>query len=150
MQAHVPMAPMGAYYPMGAEYHNGLCSSCESCCQTCWCSCCVVGATEAMIDTGVVKQHCDGIGGPCIAFCLASAFGLNCCYSTFVTRKKLREKHGMNQNIPLDFCSHFWCPCCAICQDYSEAKQRITSTQQPVVMMQAIPAQQMVAVPARK
>lgn len=149
MQAPVPMAPMGFSHPLGSEYHNGLCTCGESCCQTCCAPCCVVGATEAMIDTGVVKQPCDGIGGPCIIYCLAGSFGFYSCYSTFVTRKKLRQKHGMNENIPLDCLSHWCCPLCAICQDYSEAKQRITSLQQPVVMMQAVPAQQMVAVPAR-
>ena len=146
MQAPVPMAPMGAYYPMGAEYHNGLCSSCESCCQTCWCSCCVVGATEAMIDTGVVKQPCDGIGGPCIAFCLASAFGLNCCYTTFVTRKKLREKYGMNDGTVPDCLTHFFCAPFAICQDYNEAKQRCQTAAPQVVMMQTIPVQQQMQV----
>ena len=146
MQAPVPMAPMGAYHPMGAEYHNGLCSCGESCCQTFCCACCVVGATEAMIDTGVVKQPCDGIGGPCIVFCLVSTFGLNSCYSTFVTRKKLREKYGMNDGTVPDCLSHFLCPCCAICQDYNEAKQRCQTAAPQVVMMQTIPVQQQMQV----
>ena len=99
-----------------------------------------------MIDTGIVKQPCDGIGPACFLFCISATFGLNSCYSTFVTRKKLREKHGMNENIPLDCLSHFLCPLCAICQDYSEAKQRITSVSQPPVIMMQMPAQQQMQV----
>ena len=99
-----------------------------------------------MIDTGIVKQPCDGIGPACFLFCISATFGLNSCYSTFVTRKKLREKHGMNENIPLDCLSHFLCPLCAICQDYSEAKQRIPSVSQPPVIMMQMPAQQQMQV----
>ena len=140
------MAPMGAAHPMGPEYQNGLFSMGESCCATCWCSCCVVGATEAMVETGVVKQPCDGVGPGCALFVLASFLGMNSCYSTFVTRKKLREKYGMNDGTVPDCLSHFLCPCCAICQDYNEAKQRCQTAAPQVVMMQTIPVQQQMQV----
>ena len=140
------MAPMGAAHPMGPEYQNGLCSMGEACCATFCCACCVVGATEAMIDTGVVKQPCDGIGPACALFVLASSIGLNSLYSTFVTRKKLREKYGMNDGTVPDCLSHFFCAPCAICQDYNEAKQRCQSAAPQVVMMQTIPVQQQMQV----
>ena len=108
------MTPMGAPHPMGPEYQNGICGCGESCCQTFCCPCLVVEATEAMIDTGTVKQPCDGIGPVRLSFFILSMFGCNSCYSTFVTRKKLRQKHGMNENVPLDCISHCCFPHCAI------------------------------------
>lgn len=149
MQAPVPMAAMAAAHPMGPEYQNGICGIGESCCATFCCPCCVVGSTESMIDGGIVKQPCDGIGPACFFCCLASIFGLGSCYSTFVTRKKLREKYAMNENIPVDFLSHLLCPSCAICQDYNEAKQRITSVSQPQVVMMQMPVQQQMQVAAK-
>ena len=149
MQAPAPMTPMGAPHPMGPEYQNGICGCGESCCQTFCCPCFVVGATEAMIDTGTVKQPCDGIGPACLSFFILSMFGFNSCYSTFVTRKKLRQKHGMNENVPLDCISHCCLPHCAICQDYNEAKQRITSVYQPQIIMMQMPPQQQMQVVAR-
>lgn len=143
MQAPVPLAPMGAAHPMGPEYQNGLCGSCESCCAVVFCACCVVGATEKMVETGVVKQPCDGIGLGCCLWSLFAYFGLNSCYSSLVTRANLRAKFGMNSNCCTDCCMHFCCPFCAICQDYSEAKQRVQSTAPQVVMMQVPAAQTM-------
>ena len=65
------------------------------------------------------------------------------------TRKKLRQKHGMNENVPLDCISHCCFPHCAICQDYNEAKQRITSVYQPQIIMMQMPPQQQMQVVAR-
>ena len=143
MQAPVPLAPMGAAHPMGPEYQNGLCGSCESCCAVVFCACCVVGATEKMVETGVVKQPCDGIGPACCIFTILASFGLNSCYSSMVTRTKLRQKFGMTPNCCTDCCMHLCCAPCAICQDYSEAKQRVQSTAPQVVMMQVPAAQTM-------
>jgi hypothetical protein len=49
----------------------------------------------------------------------------------------------MTPNCCTDCCMHFCCPFCAICQDYSEAKQRVQSTAPQVVMMQVPAAQTM-------
>ena len=40
-------------------------------------------------------------------------------------------------------------PHCAICQDYNEAKQRITSVSQPQIIMMQMPPQQQMQVVAR-
>ena len=144
MQAPVPvaMATMPVSPPLGPEYHNGICGCGESCCAVMFCPCCVVGSTESMIETGIVKQPCDGINPSCFVCCLTSIFGFEPCYSTFVARQKIRTKFGMADNCCLDFCSHLFCPACAICQDYNETKQRITGGSQPQVVMMQMPVQQ--------
>lgn len=55
----------------------------------------------------------------------------------------------MNENVPLDCISHCCFPHCAICQDYNEAKQRITSVSQPQIIMMQMPSQQQMQVVAR-
>ena len=88
-------------------------------------------------------KPCDGIGLGCCLFTIFASFGLNSCYSSMVTRANLRAKFGMTPHCCTDCCMHFCCAPCAICQDYSEAKQRVQSTAPQVVMMQVPAAQTM-------
>ena len=60
-----------------------------------------------------------------------------------VTRANLRAKFGMTPNCCTDCRMHFCCAPAPICQDYSEAKQRVQSTALQVVMMQVPAAQTM-------
>merc|ERR1712216_1078922 len=142
MQAPVPMAPMGVALD-GPRVPERPLRLLRILLAVFFCACCVVGATEAMVETGVVKQPCDGIGPGCCIFTILASFGLNSCYSSMVTRTKLRQKFGMTPNCGMDCCMHFCCAPCAICKDYSEAKQRVQGTAPQVVMMQVPAAQTM-------
>lgn len=56
-------------------------------------------------------------------FCALSCFGLGSIYSHRF-RKGLRTLYNLPEEPCKDFCVHFCCPLCAICQEYRELKNR--------------------------
>lgn len=52
---------------------------------------------------------------------IACTVGCCCCYSCFY-RAKMRQQYALKKSPCNDCCVHFWCECCALCQEYRELK----------------------------
>ncbi|GBG61206.1 hypothetical protein CBR_g19739 [Chara braunii] len=118
---------------------SGICACCDdldSCCLGCWCPCVLFGRNVAALSD---KPWV----GPCVLYCLmdvlirlvglklAGACGwyflsFGSCY-TFSQRRKLRTKYNLQEGPCMDPCTHYWCPWCAVCQEYREIRERSTN-----------------------
>lgn len=111
-------AAMGV--PTGS-WTTGVCGCCEdlssSCCVV-FCPCLVVGRNVNIITDGFTESTT-----ACCLFCLLQSIGLGCLYSCGY-RKRLREKYYLPPKPCNDFCTHFFCMSCALCQENRELKNR--------------------------
>ncbi|KAI4312845.1 hypothetical protein MLD38_037635 [Melastoma candidum] len=87
-------------------------------CITYWCPCVVFGQNAEIIDRG--NTSCAFAG--CMFYCLAQ-FACNAMYAC-TYRSKLRGQYSIPGSECADFCIHFWCPLCAICQEHRELVNR--------------------------
>lgn len=58
-----------------------------------------------------------------LIFCGLACFGVASLYS-FRFRSRLRELYNLPEEPCMDFCVHYWCGICAICQEHRELKNR--------------------------
>ncbi|KAL5711938.1 hypothetical protein ACHQM5_014159 [Ranunculus cassubicifolius] len=89
----------------------------KGCC-TIFCPCVTFGRNAHMVDEG--KSSCCGQG--CI-YCMLMMVSCHCLYSC-VYRQKLRGKYGLPAEPCCDFCVHWFCDPCALCQEHVELKSR--------------------------
>lgn len=94
----------------GGKYNIGLCdcfSDCKACCCAICCPCCLAGQIKAELD-GRIVETCD--------WCLMP--------SQYFNRQQLRTMFHMERDSCSDFCTHYFCNCCASIQDFRELKKR--------------------------
>ncbi len=92
------------------------CIDCSSCCYAFLCPCCAFGRIARTVDD---KSKCTGC---CRCLCCTV---IPC--SVFIRapyRKKLRVKYNLPAKPCNDFCTSFWCPCCALAQEVRELKSQ--------------------------
>ncbi|GHP09670.1 hypothetical protein PPROV_000840500 [Pycnococcus provasolii] len=83
------------------------------------CPCIILGAVDK------VAEPCDGMGGPCMIYFIASGMGLGACYACTI-RSNVRSKYGIPGGGMGDFCTHACCDPCALCQEYGHTKKMLT------------------------
>ncbi|XP_030529203.1 protein PLANT CADMIUM RESISTANCE 2-like [Rhodamnia argentea] len=102
------------------QWSSGLCdclSDRRNCCITCWCPCITFGQIAEIVDKG--SSSC-GVNGALYTL-ISCTVGWCCCYSCFY-RAKMRQQYALKKSPCGDCCVHFWCECCALCQEYRELK----------------------------
>ncbi|OWM90311.1 protein PLANT CADMIUM RESISTANCE 7-like [Punica granatum] len=112
--------PTQSQVPTG--WTTGLCACFDdpsNCCITFFCPCVTFGQTAEVIDKG--NTSCFRAETTCAL--LFNHFGLFCCY-TCTYRTKLPGLYSLHGDQCGDFCTHCWCTCCALCQEYRELKNR--------------------------
>uniref|UniRef100_A0A7C9DYA4 Uncharacterized protein n=1 Tax=Opuntia streptacantha TaxID=393608 RepID=A0A7C9DYA4_OPUST len=109
--------------PSVGEFSTGLCDCFSGdislCCQTCWCPCITFGQIAEIVDKG--SPTC-GVSGTLYALLLGFT-GCQWIYSC-TYRSKLKVQYGIEDDCCEDCCTHFWCECCALCQEYRELQHR--------------------------
>lgn len=108
--------------PPVAEFSTGLCDCFEDvplCCLTFWCPCITFGQIAEILDKG--SAPC-GVSGTLYALLLGFT-GFQWIYSSMY-RSKLKALYGIEDDCCGDCCTHFWCECCALCQEYRELQLR--------------------------
>ncbi|PON86477.1 PLAC8 motif-containing protein [Trema orientale] len=102
-----------------SQWTTGLCGCFEdtsSCMTTCCCPFITFGRNAEIIDRG--RTTCASAG---LIFYL-----LNCCAFMYscTYRTKLRGLYSLPEEPCKDCCVHYFCVCCALCQEYRELKNR--------------------------
>ncbi|CAG8519166.1 283_t:CDS:2 [Scutellospora calospora] len=66
-------------------------------------------------------QNSEKLGGSCVGNCLLYSC-IPCCLCVFVTTKRseIRNRQGIDGSCMGDFCTHFFCHCCALIQEGRE------------------------------
>ncbi|XP_062153266.1 cell number regulator 2-like isoform X2 [Alnus glutinosa] len=104
-----------------SKWSTGLCGcfeDCSSCCLTCFAPFITFGRNAEILDEG--QTSCGGASLSCFALAqLGVVWFYTCSYRT-----KLRARFSLPKKPCGDFCVHFCCICCAICQEYRELKHR--------------------------
>ncbi|KAL2632291.1 hypothetical protein R1flu_016977 [Riccia fluitans] len=80
--------------------------------------CITFGQIAEIVDTGYNTCHTAGI-----IYALALSLGIPCLYS-YTYRTKMRHRFNLREDPLDDFCTHFWCECCALAQEYRELRYR--------------------------
>ncbi|XP_017970627.1 PREDICTED: protein PLANT CADMIUM RESISTANCE 2 [Theobroma cacao] len=129
-QAPVTGVPIGTstnqpYYPTQSgkvPWSTGLCDCCSdvpNCCITCWCPYITFGQVAEIVDQG--SSSCGASGA--LYGLLCSFMGCVCVYSSFY-RTRMRSQYMLEDSPYGDYCIHFCCETCALCQEYRELKNR--------------------------
>ncbi|KAK4371808.1 hypothetical protein RND71_007192 [Anisodus tanguticus] len=103
-------------------WSTGLCdcfSDVSNCCITCWCPCITFGQIAEIVDNGTASCGASGA----LYFLIEALTGCGCIYSCFY-RTKMRKQYMLPESPCGDCCLHFFCECCALCQEYRELKHR--------------------------
>ncbi|KAJ7552289.1 hypothetical protein O6H91_06G048700 [Diphasiastrum complanatum] len=87
-------------------------------CLTCWLPCVAFGQIAQKVDDD--KSSCFVNG---LIYVAAMAVGVPCCYSCLY-RRKMRAKFKLPEEPCNDFCTHWFCGGCALCQEYRELQSR--------------------------
>ncbi|KAK9793164.1 hypothetical protein WJX73_000720 [Symbiochloris irregularis] len=105
-------APKG---DLGNPWSSGLCAcfdDCGVCCLGYWCPCVLYGKNAERISG---QPGC--VGHCCLWYLLSAFFGCACCVSG-PTRNRLRAEQQLKDvGCCGDWCTHFWCGGCALCQE---------------------------------
>ncbi|KAJ8442518.1 hypothetical protein Cgig2_022401 [Carnegiea gigantea] len=99
--------------PPVAQFSTGLR------CLTFWCPCITFGQIAEIVDKG--SAPC-GVSGTLYTLLLGFT-GFQWIYSCMY-RSKLKALYGIEDDCCEDCCTHFWCECCALCQEYRELQHR--------------------------
>uniref|UniRef100_A0A7S3C641 Uncharacterized protein n=1 Tax=Chloropicon roscoffensis TaxID=1461544 RepID=A0A7S3C641_9CHLO len=129
------------------EFSTNLCDCCldyETCCT----GCCCPALLHAQNSTRLEGQEkflpacCAWGWALCGSYYLSIfgiPFGLPCGLLNFVpwvtskNRRKLRQAYNLKpRNACYDFCAHYWCMSCALCQEARELKIRGATPERPV------------------
>ncbi|AEE76101.1 Protein PLANT CADMIUM RESISTANCE 7 [Arabidopsis thaliana] len=107
---------------MEKQWTSGLFScmeDSETACLTCFCPCVTFGRIADISDEG--RTGC----GRCGVFygLICCVVGLPCLFSC-TYRTKIRSKFGLPESPTSDCVTHFFCECCALCQEHRELKTR--------------------------
>ncbi|KAJ7514396.1 hypothetical protein O6H91_23G043300 [Diphasiastrum complanatum] len=121
------------------RWTSGICACFDdvpSCCLGCCCPCVLFGKNVEMLDGQSWFGPCvihfllwGVITGICCSLTEGTGFGLLAsCVSCYACgyRKRLRTKYNLEEAPCGDFCTHFCCHVCAICQEYRELRERST------------------------
>ncbi|KAK7314521.1 hypothetical protein VNO77_33047 [Canavalia gladiata] len=113
--------PQNFNAPPTGKWTTGLYDCSEdpgNCCFTWCCPRFTFGRNVEIIDQGRTS--------PTIARLIFFALGCFGCASlyTYRFRSKLRALYNLPEEPCMDFCVHYWCSICAICQEYRELKNR--------------------------
>ena len=131
--------------PLSEEWRIGLCDcagDCETCCIGCWAPCYLHAengrrltgdsGNRYLVDFATYTILCS----LCWSFSLALCGWFGCqCFLGIERRRLIRIKYGLPEKPCSDFCVHFWCHLCALCQETRELVARETA---------AVPATSMV------
>lgn len=107
--------------PPTGKWTTGLFGCCEepgNCCFTFCCPSCTFGRNVEIIDQGRTTA-----AQARLIFCLLGCAGLSSVYS-YRFRSGLRTLFNLPEEPCIDFCVHYCCTICAICQEYRELKNR--------------------------
>uniref|UniRef100_A0A7N0TZD1 Uncharacterized protein n=1 Tax=Kalanchoe fedtschenkoi TaxID=63787 RepID=A0A7N0TZD1_KALFE len=102
---------MGYGADVQGQWTTGLCGCCEdsgNCCMTCCCPCVTFGRNAEIIEKGTSSCCSNGL-----VFYLLSMVG-----------SKLRSQYSLPEEPCNDFCVHFFCLSCSLCQEHRELKNR--------------------------
>ncbi|KAM7256989.1 hypothetical protein ACFE04_012730 [Oxalis oulophora] len=89
-----------------------------TCCLTCWLPCVTFGRIAHVVDDG--DSSCCAQGCVyCLLMMVSCHWILSCIY-----REKMRSKYGLPAEPCCDCGVHYFCECCALCQEYGELKNR--------------------------
>ncbi|XP_010692721.2 cell number regulator 9 [Beta vulgaris subsp. vulgaris] len=113
---------LGEYQQATNDFTTGLCdcfSDRSSCCLTICCPCFSFGQIAEIVDQGSISCCAAGT----FYLLLAPFVGFQWIYSC-TYRAKLKAQLGIPKSTCDDCCSHFWCQCCALAQEYRELKHR--------------------------
>ncbi|KAG0601090.1 hypothetical protein M758_11G083200 [Ceratodon purpureus] len=116
-----PMHP-SLHSAQAGRWKTGLCdmaSDLNTCVWTCFCPCVTFGNNVAALDRGETTS-CMQAASIWFGFLL---IGLP-CFCSAQWRKKLRQEFAIPAGECGDYCLHFWCGPCALCQEYRELKHR--------------------------
>ncbi|KAF0890416.1 hypothetical protein E2562_002798 [Oryza meyeriana var. granulata] len=115
--------------PPANSWSSGLCGCCDDvggCCLTFFCPCITFGRIAEIADQGatfkpLTSHACCASGTLYVLLSMATGFGCaySCCY-----RSRLRAQYGLKEKPCGDFCVHWCCEPCALCQEYRELKSR--------------------------
>ncbi|GIL71389.1 hypothetical protein Vretimale_2734 [Volvox reticuliferus] len=100
------------------DFHTGLSNcggSCDICCLGFIVPCALYGDTHQ-------RLHGEGFWSSCCMYVLC-CWPFRCCFAA-KTRQTLRIKYAIQETPCSDFCVHFWCPLCALCQEARELQCR--------------------------
>ncbi|XP_022983113.1 protein PLANT CADMIUM RESISTANCE 10-like [Cucurbita maxima] len=120
-----------------SQWSSGICACCDDM-QSCFiglcCPCFLFGKNSALLGSQTMFGSC------ATHFILWALMNAVCCLSTdgalwnvagcFLAcyacgyRKALRSKYNLPEAPCGDFLTHFFCHCCAICQEYREIRER--------------------------
>ncbi|KAL1554787.1 protein PLANT CADMIUM RESISTANCE 7-like [Salvia divinorum] len=81
--------------------------------------CVTFGQIAEILDNGSTSCATSGILYSCIAFWIGTPCLISCGY-----RSRLRAKFGLVESPAPDCLIHFFCECCALCQEYRELNHR--------------------------
>jgi Cys-rich protein (TIGR01571 family) len=84
------------------------------------CPCVTFGQVAEIVDRG--STSC-GVSAALYTLIIALTGSFACIYSCFY-RSKLRAQYGLEEGPCADFCVHFCCEPCALCQAYRELGNR--------------------------
>ncbi|XP_004512942.1 protein PLANT CADMIUM RESISTANCE 7 [Cicer arietinum] len=107
--------------PPTGRWTTGLFDCCEepgNSCLTCCCPRLTFGRNVEIIDQGRTSAT-----QARLIFCALGCFGLGSIYS-YRFRSGLRALYNLPEEPCMDFCVHYCCPICALCQEYRELKNR--------------------------
>ncbi len=110
------------------------------CCYTALCPLCAFGETheKAFEDT---DTGCDRWGACTLMYLAGQIVPCGHVLVTAPTRKRLRFKYNIPNGRCGDFCTHFWCLPCAMCQESREIKWRAFTANLTLPVSDHAPAQ---------
>ncbi|ERN18866.1 hypothetical protein AMTRI_Chr07g24720 [Amborella trichopoda] len=103
------------------QWTTSLTGSCDDgvlCCITCVLPCITFGQIAEVLDEGHTSCLVHGF-----IYGLLWTMGCHCLHSC-TYRGRLREKYNLPEEPCNDFCVHWCCDACALCQEYAELKNR--------------------------
>ncbi|KAF7562969.1 hypothetical protein G7046_g1134 [Stylonectria norvegica] len=115
------------------EWQNGLCncSPCESCLLGTFLPCMLHGrAADRMRDPSMATA--DSFNSDCLLFAGVQCFTGCGWIISMMQRGEMRERFGIKGSGFGDYCTTYWCLCCAVIQQEKEAKQRLAGAHAPV------------------
>lgn len=114
-QPEVPQTQTG--WSAGSLFN--CCAIPSLCCQTFWCPC--LTYREIRMNTYGGPEYNTDPCDPALMYCIISLTGFHLLLG-MVGRNEVRRKYDLEGSAWSDCCSHFWCHCCAMCQEARELR----------------------------